>query len=557
MNDDWTDRHGRQKTLRVLAFCLYYHSMTIQHLVDTYITPLSSYSTEKSFMNRLARKGYFKTTRADSPGFSAALYTITAAGVKLCINKLEKMLESDKRAGIDYGIDNKCLEYLANRVKGHGSVSNIGHFTGIRSVNAAAIDILNNPRFTYDIEVGTDSSGREYSYEARLDTDIAHKGSSLFSDAVLKLPVDYYKNPLRYYIEQDMNSQRAAVIKNKVKQYIEYVYLNHQNNPFAYNVVFSIFTRQAVTKNQSTSSAPYSIAADTYNKLISLAAYSISQRNQKNDIYDVSLNEIYDFIVECLEKTNEYSEFYFHVADYIQNILQEYPDINYQSFIEYVRKKGKKNADEIAQTRLDAHRTLYNSRRASIQKNVLKASPLVDKAFLNGFSIYTTHVSQHKHILPFIMPLPETAAGDILRKTLVLYGDIPDYNTAFKYSLVSDTKDSMGFVLKNSYSFENGTTVYVENISDDIGGYKRVEKYLDTIHWAQGEGILLCLVADDDVDTAKQLFLKSKYAELMFSGKPIALSLKIFFVQYSSFSRGKDVFSFNEKGISELRPIHF
>lgn len=550
INKEWTERNGRQKMLRVLAYCLYYKSITADHLVSTGITPASERSTEKIFLNRLAKKGYLRKEAVDIPGFRCTMYTITAAGAKHCTKQLDTLLEKDKRKGFDYHITSECLSYFSTRVKSYKQTVNYAHFIGIRSVNAYLLSYMDTPSFRYQIEVGTNKQGEHFSFDARISGNIERTHYSLQSDALLTIP--YGKHTLSYYIEQDMNTQRCGTIALKMKNYLDSIYRNNESRAYEHTLLFSLFTRPLKTAYKI-GNDKNSINRSTYmyGKIICYIIYCFM--DEDTDFWDVPMIDVYEDILDYCQSAPVAREFYANVAGYLKKMLDKDPDMAAGDFIDAIRDEERKRT-HISDGLVKRHRIAYEKRRLAIFETAATLdTTLYDRAALSGFSICTTHVGWHNLTMPYLFPLYREE--ERIRLMLSFYGYLDNTKVDCTYYLTSHTLEKQHYVLKNFFKFSNGLHLYIENISDDICGRLRVKHYMDEIAWSEGRGLLLCLVSPGDLDTAKQLFMQTKYAQFLHKGEK-DMPLKVYFMTYEGFERGRDLFDFTKDGTFHLRPYH-
>lgn len=69
-------------------------------------------------------------------------------------------------------------------------------------------------------------------------------------------------------------------------------------------------------------------------------------------------------------------------------------------------------------------------------------------------------------------------------------------------------------MLHNKFSYADNKNIYVECISEDIGGYVRVKEYMNKMQFSGAGGLLICIVSDDkdSIEIAKNLWSNSNYA---------------------------------------------
>lgn len=557
LSADWIERNGRQKMLRVLTYCLYYHSITADQLLSTSITPGGDRASEKGFLNRLVRTRYMSSEQIDIPGMKCILYTITNTGISCCIKKLRIILKEDKKRNIDYGIDEQCLQWLSSvaKISPSKTTRNYSHFIGVRTLYTYCLSSMPSPAFSYQLEVGIDQQGNLYSTTERAGGDIEREMYSFQCDALLSFPLTAAGKKIFYYVEQDTGSQRAGVIQNKISNYLNSIYANNQKEPFYHCVLFSLLTKPSKIsyKSEDESENNITCACYRYAKTIAYIVYCLSDGPE--DFMNVPMSYVYDELIEYVDNAPVAKDYYSNAASFVKHLLTDEPDMTAERFYEITRQGERTRNSKINDGLVKRHRQTYLSRRSTIQKAVISSSPMIMRACLSGFSICTTHSGWHENIMPYLLPFSQNGREERLILLLSFYEYIKT-TISHTYEPVSDTFSGSGFVLKNHYTFDNGFHAYIENISDDISGKIRVEKYLNSITWTGGKGVLICLISEDDVAAARKLYMETSYEKQLHGNHSVtaALPLEVYFLKYDSLERGRDLFDFTSDGTFHLKP---
>lgn len=539
MDSAWTERYGRQKMLRVMTYCIYYRIITISHLQATGITPSAEPGTEKTFLNRLARKGFLMPRKIETAGIRCNLYAITLKGAKWCCDSLRALNGAENAPPLS----DACLDYMLDRVRAwnNSGNGNGAHAIGIRDLNAYLLSYLKMPGYRYAIEANINMQGKICSIAEYAAGSIRRNRNSLQSDAILTVP-----GIGTYYMELDMNTQRAGVISSKLSNYIYNVWETHPEETGSHNILFSLTSRpQKASYTYSGDKSPSinSHAAYIYRQAICYAIYKLS--DDSTGFYEVSMTDVHEEMNRYAENAPVSNGFYRNIAAYIEKFLAEIPGLTAEEFLETARKSEKESMRRQNNGNAARHRLAYISRKKAIQKTAASCKAATE-AFLQGLSLYTTHTGHHDTAFPYLNIRMSRKKEERLILMLRFYGYI-GAGDAFQYSALSQTA-KMGYVLKNEYAFSNGFTCYVENISDDIGGYLRVQRHLDGICWEPGNGIIICLICEEDVQRARGLFCTSACCRLLNGQKRYAIPLSAYFITYQNLDTGRGLFTFDAEG---------
>ena len=228
---------------------------------------------------------------------------------------------------------------------------------------------------------------------------------------------------------------------------------------------------------------------------------------------EATLSDVADLCSAVSRECEEYPLYYENLASHLLELAKQSSDLTIGEYLSYVwemrRLSGSPDANPqtVAGNRLHAKR--YIARRETIE-HAIDGIPDLHKMFKAGFSVCTAPNRDLGSVVPYLMPNVCFDLPEIMRGFAINYfpmensrEDVPVYS-----SYQDDPKLSLSF--RNRLTWEDGTNAFVENISDDFGGYDRVKGYLDYMSWNGGKGYLICLLSDTDTETLKKL-AKCKY----------------------------------------------
>lgn len=363
------------------------------------------------------------------------------------------------------------------------------------------------------------------------------------------------------YIEQDMSTQRLNVISGKLNAYMNTA-ASHAKHPALHTLLFTLQTkltksdlkslkkpyRESTATGSSSDSnidtsidsgygfpsgrqMPGSSARGRFNRFQSnkpmpelkrsawrerdamIAVPGICITKYGSAWREATLSDVADLCSVVSRECEEYPLYYENLASHLLELAKQSSDLTIGEYLSYVwemrRLSGSPDANPqtVAGNRLHAKR--YIARRETIE-HAIDGIPDLHKMFKAGFSVCTAPNRDLGSVVPYLMPNVCFDLPEIMRGFAINYfpmensrEDVPVYS-----SYQDDPKLSLSF--RNRLTWEDGTNAFVENISDDFGGYDRVKGYLDYMSWNGGKGYLICLLSDTDTETLKKL-AKCKY----------------------------------------------
>lgn len=545
MADGWKDTYSCTKRLQVLTYCCYYKFITIDHLIYLDSKSGSEYSAQKTFLYRMVKKGFLVAASVDAGDLEVktALYTITTKGLHYCMEILQSALPQLQKK---YAIDQDCLTYIMNRAKGYIGKASHSHSIGIRDLNAFLFSYLSDTRFRYMIEPSIDTSGQIYSFFERAAGNLVRSVDSIQSDAIFQTTLHGVTGT--FYVEQDMNTQRLNVIQKKLSNYIDCVVQPNIDKLGLHNIIFSITSKPSKKASMAADTKEATKADFYYVKTLCFAIHMLS--DESTPFEDVPMTDVIEQLEIYCETAPVGLQYYRNVISYVKKIIADDEDMTAEDFLSITQELGKIPFNRTNQFTKKQRRT-YLSRRNVLRRSVSDNMERLKSHLLNGLSVYTTHTKYHQYTFPYLLP----ALSPLMEKKLLfmfsLYGFVPA-GTKVSYEALENGDKQTAF--KNHYAFENGFHLYVENYSDDIGGRVRIRYYLNHMDWHGHNGVLLCLIDNDELAAVRQMYIKSRYASVnqAAAGADTAFPLRVVFLQYQDLDRGKNLFEFDSDGTQRL-----
>ncbi len=596
-NPAWAETypHRNKKRLRVLAYCMYFYGITTSQLLSTGITPLSNEAAERMFLSRLKNAGLLRSSVYSQPSGYITVFFLTAKGADIC---KEGLLEMLRESGSP--VDPECIEYIYRRFKKFTDVVSLGHFLGIRDLGTYLLSSFSNVPFSYRLECGIYFGGGRVSIAESLRGGLfgfKRKQIAMICDALLGYPasmpapqadrsksmaprdrqlspadsafaplspLDSRKGilnpsvsgtaaPFPYssispavslfmdgsphmchvYVEQDMSTQRRNVIVSKLANYVQNVAVCAPF-PALETVLFSILTPNTDLREAGIYRERENRNASRYATLSSvpIVAYLLYHDDWK-DTPVADLADVYEQIVgnvTCLDQK------YRNTLSCLREMSDGSPGLTIGSVFDSLGESERVSKEEREKLYDAYHRKRYLLRKETLRGAVHKVSDL-SEMFLRGFSVCVSHNRAHKDILPFLFPFASSGMADCIKALSNLYFGT-DFARYGRYESFRSGSSTGSFVLRNHYYWEDGTHLYIENVSDDYGGLCRVKHYLASVEWDGEEGYLICLVADDDTASLKDLSSFAYYT--VSDDERMVLPLQVYFITYSNLlqSRG-------------------
>lgn len=509
-------------------------------------------------LRRMAEKKYLNDKVFYVRGGEEKIYTVSEAGARYCLSQIEGIINKEKDKDIKSWNDTAAIfnsfkteqyTYMKNRAITKTNIQNFDHHIASRDFNLYLLtNKLTNINYSYDTEVGIMPDGKRQS-KAEVALDYINKVNmpALKSDAV----IDYPTGDILYtfYMEQDTGEQRKNAIQKKIINYLDNKF-PFETDLSVHSLLFSIFIPRRMMRkreNLKDNNPSYS-AMRSYTYGIDVVTRLSFKGMSLGNIRVSDLINVYRDI--CNEGDNRKIT---NQIKWMEKVLCKYPDISVEGLYKIVEDNRSGDGLSSAKALTQRMHERYISRRESIFKWIYEMDA-VKELMSHGLSIFAAHNSEYGEIIPQLLPelfhlknkltmlvSSSMAAGDSIK------------NVSFSSMSTRNGKD--GNILKNHYLYNDTIHLYVENISDDLGGRHRVKKYLDSPYWENEKGVLLCLVSETDMNIASSLYMGTSYQSTSSSPSPHPLSsagslgtLKVYFLKYMSERDMTSLFTFDTSG---------
>ena len=528
------------------------------------------------------------------------LTPVTSVGHFLSVRDIHAYLLSQfDSTPFHYGIE--CGVYLDGTVVGIAD-SLTGAMSGgrRRQVPFVSDAVLTYP--SSDMTAAPSADERTADVQEHLsENEGEKKGENRAPDNRRPAPVDFYPsnpNNCYVYIEQDMSTQHLNVLSNKIGNYTRTIAMQ-KRHPARHTLIFSLQTRgtdasgKPIKDNRKNGKAVSTAALSNMAPRISADAYSgdtstsmffssgtpdamtdthgenapaastvpaaVSPAEGVADMSryarqecltsvpavayayygsawaDTPISVLAD-IYESFNGNIGYMERrYSNAARILRMASRDMEDATIGELFDGIREHSVSLGEQKETEREMKHRALYLARKATFRRAVSSTDGL-QEMFLKGFSITTSHNRAHEQIVPFLLPQISPSMVLHLKSLCNLYMGT-DFNETPVYQ---DYVESPGclLTLRNCYTWNNGTVVYLENISDDFGGRARLMEYLSDGKWDGPHGYLICLVADDDTSYMREIARSAFYRTLKGDQQMMA-PLKVTYITYTQFTQAR------------------
>lgn len=589
------------KRLAVLAYCLYYHGVTVPQIMMSGMSDSSNEAVVRMTMSKYATKDIRccvmpksriaddvsvlpPVTDADGskPYFvhqvaygkaKTNVYELSEYGVSTAIYGL-----LDLPAEFLSGVNRQTLDLMAKRYRKHKSLrfsDEAMHMISVRDVGAYCLRVLDFKPFTYRTECRFFENGSflmEGTPGALASTAQICDGYVEFLP-VTRIPCDQQA----VYVEQDMGTQsRGYLRKNKLMRYLDFVRYSFQRQPAYVTLLFSFQTRVGFHVSGGNSQAEGSGGsqqryAPALRQELVIRAYEAYGEQWEDTLLSVFREKTLETMRACPTVRTHLR----HELELFDSILSQN---EFATILDCVERIGAGNRQKGGlHGMLDPRdRFYYKTRRLEIYEESQQIKGFKD-VLLEGFSVMFTHNKSLNSTMPCLIP--------------ELSGVCPSAQTVFPMS-VSTSRfcglmtqicgfkipflDYQPFVRSNERLFRNhyfndelSLHVVLENLSDDLGGRARVMEYLANPSFSLFRGFLVCLVEDDWLDPLGEpvrkrradffypQILDSAYAgyladSISAGADPFSMiPLRVIFVSYQAFLSGK-----TGDGVMELAVVN-
>ena len=558
--ETWEVRFGKRKSLRIMSLCLFYQTITVRQILELRISSFPKEESENIYMRRLVDKKLFSSDRVQLENLKEiAIYTLTIQGAAYYVGELKKLLLIDPDF-FPEAITEECLDYLYYRYIHMAKRKNIKHFTELYNTN---IYLLANPHikeYYFELETLVTNLGTVMPLADKLKyVNSSYKSNSkLKSDAYFAY--ESLENKFNVYVEQDMSTQRTNILYSKMLRYNEHVFCN-ATGAEVHTLLFSLYTplKQLSSATRRARGAELELVSKSNLNYVRLAISSASLYSQYNShddsipLEDYELERIYKILVDTIEQIKdspllmEYRKFYMNACEYILEYVETLPGATLRDLIEGTRDEISSSAQRLKE---DENKRLVNAfaNRRQLILTAALSDHVLDEQLKRGNSICTSS----SRLLSYTVPNILVGLGGIENRvyTLMSYcGYLKNMADSYTYAPFTFTYNKDGYVLRNHFTFGE-KHFYVENISDDIGGYVRVKEYMNTLQFSAEPGVLLCLISSDEkaYELSTSLWKDSLYAATVVTKVPITkeVPLEVLYITYENFEIGRDAYVFDE-----------
>lgn len=487
MSKEWNERRPNSKLIRLSVWCLIYYGVTLEQLIRLSPNEKSSANVERIYMNRQIKKKYFRTLAlATTTQAKQIVYIPTKEWMKEAKEKITLLCEQEKKKGYPY-ISEETLNYYYKRFLRKNDYQGLLHQICARDIGTYLVE--NGKDYTYCTEVGIGLNGQIFPFQTqkslvdRTNTRLISDGYGTFKD---------FSGQYEYkvHVEQDMIQQHSNVIKDKITNYCDYVFVN-TTDIAQLILAFSVFVPSSASDMRTLPKRNgYGRTAKRYYSLYNFAAYCSGNDN-------MTLTELSVLMEKYLETYPE--QYVKNALSMIYDLQKVAPNMTMKELQIYLSSSNDAMDKQIQTATAKLKQQKFYNRKESIFTAVLGEDKLM-KYLLNGLSIYC--VPNYEPSLresTFFKPESIQNITEVLMKGNYLTQSVPTYTPADKGEQIT---------FRNHLQYGD-VHVYAENITYDLGARIRVQKYLQNAQWTK-KGILLCICDKEDA-IARKLYYSSPY----------------------------------------------
>ena len=516
----------------ILCLNLYFRYITFRQY--KLLFPLKYEKYINVSLNRLSKKGYLETLDNIS---NFHVYAITPAGIKYICEKLPLLLNIHyplpEEPEYHFSVE-EVLEYMKKRIN-IKAPAYWYHFFGIRDFYYTFLsNPLTYPEFLF-LQECVIENGRPLSiYQQSLNIGKSlGTGIALRSDGMLMSRCPAYPNlDIPLFLEFDSGSQRSSVLLNKVANYVNncrQFFQEYKKNPglkvhMPPSIVFCMSSKYAEKKKPEPLKK---YGKQKYQKCLKRA----------QDIYEVvsSLDVPPDIVKNSGPTLDACISLLESIEDRLSNNLTEdliplllrYRNENpldgsrpLQYIIQNLERRQIDLSNRYTQSMILYFQDYYAKRKSLLWNRVLQLEDEnIKESLLLGLSVFTVSHELLQEQLPFLIPELYWYSSS-LSTFLSDFGCYHGVPTITYEHLGTVNKN---YILRNHYIVTDSDGSYeffIENISDDLGGYFRIMNLLSL----PGNGGLnekckvICIISDDFLNKHKDEITNSVlYISLMSS----------------------------------------
>ena len=427
-DEEFSDR--RRKRIRIFFFSYYFGAVTADSLsiifYDDEELSKKNYSEARncsmSILRYLASKDLMKQLASDT-------YILSSKGAIELFNQLLSMKLMSKEDENEFRINQRDCQVHANHASNNG---------------VTVLQFLRHKRYPFEVEPFISCSG-----------EIMPSHSAFFSQKLLSPDAYIYAsdNCERYYIETDNCEERLGTqLVPKLQNYQSAVLSANEGTCLEKTILFSIWHKQGLPKVDS----EFGINCNEAVSLIDFFATHFSAK--------ITCNELLD----ALNHYSGNSALICNTQKTIQEIC-EFQNTTYASIKDTIEFRNLLRAVD----------KKFVARRETIFKSIPRVSGL-KTALLNGTRLICLPIYNQIPFYKFLFFELENHVNFVslyLRK-------IHNFSCNISYSkfkIFQDLKSGENYTFRNVFecqSYKSSSCYIFENITDDFGGYFRVENFL-------------------------------------------------------------------------------
>lgn len=522
---------NQAKRLSILAYCLYYHGVTVSQIMLAGMSDSLNESVVRTTMSKYATadvrccvmpkshiagevSGLPPVTEADEnkPYFvhqviygktKTNVYELSEYGLSTAVYAL-----LDLPAEFLSGVNRQTLDQMARRYRKHKSLrasDEAMHMISVRDVGAYCLRVLDFKPFIYRTECRFFENGSflmEGTPGALASTAQICDGYIEFLP-VTRIPCDHQT----VYVEQDMGTQsRGYLRKNKLMRYLDFVQFSFQSHPALVTLLFSFQTRAGFhvsgEKEAGIGDDAHRRYAPALRQELIIRAYEAYGDEWENVLLSVFRQKTEETMCAC-PAVNMHLK---HELDLFDTILAQYEFATISDCVEWIGA-GSRQTERPTGILEARDRFYYKTRRLELYEESQQIKGFKN-VLLNGFSVMFVHNKALQSMMPCLIPELSGVSADVRSvfpisvATIKFCGFMSRiYGFTIPFLDYQPYAASVGRLFRNYY-FNSKCAVHIllENISDDLGGRARVMDYLSNPSFSLFRGFLVCLVEDDWLD---------------------------------------------------------
>lgn len=494
----------------LLSYLLCYYYITAEQSLKLFGKTPDKEKSEYVFLGRLEKEGLLRCVTAADNDMGCKIYRLSVKGKKSICEFL---------SGSGSILNEACLSYMSNRFSDQKQLKHYAHNLSVNNMDIFLFSI--KEPFISSKETVFRTNGQLIPQDELLRGAINEAGVIQADNYIL-----LQKSGIKLYQEQDMATQRGAILQEKIRKYILLCTAAGMKN----NIPMFTLHSDRLGKAPSCSDVSASMSTKRLLEGIALGAVSCLRMQGDSSKYPdwrslplVDLDKYYVSVIESIIEP-KYARRIKSVRTVFDFYLHEDVFITVGGMLDDVSKQTKDASSlrKTAQTHL--RRSGYEKRR-ELFRNVASSMNTFTSAAINGMSLFTVT----SHDIPGAFQTGfHCFSSSLISEFAPLCGifDGEDY----EYAPMETTPGNISF--RNRYSFSSGQVIYLEDVSADLGALERLRYYVNTMAH-NDRGYLICLIDDADTKYIQHMLDNSRYAHTPDEGR-----LRLSFYSADAFRQG-------------------